>query len=162
LGKNPDACLSRLEVHKVNCWFLPAFFHLGRLKKKLSREILAKALNSIHLQYVVQLFYKSEFKIVVHSTFAHVQGINVVWDKYLKNTKYTLQERKVREKRNEIDPEDTLVLNLFPDKLQPVVQQINPPFVFTLKFEVKVDICLLGLQILSRSTEPFSTEATKR
>jgi len=49
LGENPDASLEQLIISDIplTCWFLPAFFHLGRLQTLHSKQILASALDRL-------------------------------------------------------------------------------------------------------------------
>jgi len=86
--------------------------------------------------------------------------INVVWDKYLREEEEELHEKKTEEIQIKQDPEASTrsTLDVFPDSYTSKVMAIKAPFVFSLDLEVKENISLVGVQLVSRC----SKNTTKR
>jgi len=82
-------------------------------------------------------------------------GIDVIWDKFLKEEEVDERREEVPEIKKEEPPKRSILeLDIFSDAIFPKVVEIKVvPLVFSLDFEVIENISFIGVQLVSRSTK---------
>jgi len=94
------------------------------------------------------LFFSGDMKIKF--------GIDVIWDKFLKEEEVDERREEVPEIKKEEPPKSCSILELdiFSDAIFPKVVELKVvPLVFSLDFEVFENISFMGIQLVSRSTK---------